>query len=65
MMTKRENQRLNKIRRAIESRRQLSKADASWMLDLAKREGTALRTDTIKEAARQGYDISGIKTIKE
>jgi hypothetical protein len=62
MITDREQRRLNKIRKDIASRVKLDRKDAQWALDLARREGATLFPQTVKEAAKQGFNVNGIKT---
>jgi len=64
MITDREQKRLDKIRKRMASRLPVSRADAQWALDLARREGAALKPVTVQEAKKRGFDVSGIKTTE-
>ena len=64
MITDKEGKRLDKIKRQVTARIKVSRADAQWALDLARREGAILEPITVVTAMARGFDCAGIKTKK-
>jgi hypothetical protein len=61
VITERERQRIDRIRYKLIRRQPVDRADAQWVLDVAKREGTSIFPETEANARKLGFDTSGVK----